>query len=109
MMSETVSLEALGALMRRMQTDIRAITVKLDLLTRARERDLATVATRDDLRDLVDVLAAQLTEHFGRIDARFDRVDERFERVDARLDQTERSIEERLARIERLLSPEGKA
>jgi len=98
-MSETVS--ALGGLMRRMQTDIRAITMKLDLLTRARERDLATVATRDDLRDLVDVLAGQLTEHFEHLGARF-------ERVDARLDQTERSIEERLERIERLLSPGAK-
>ena len=52
------------------------------------------MATRDDLRDLVDVLAAQLTEHF--------------ERVDARLDQSERGIEGRLGRIERLLSPEAK-
>jgi hypothetical protein len=100
-MSQTISLEALGALMRGMQTDIRALSMKLDLLTRARERDLATVATRDDLRDLVDVLAVQLTEHFERVDTRFDR-------VEARLDQTERSIEERLGRIERLLSPEAK-
>ena len=100
-MSQTISLEALGVLIRRMETDIRAITMKLDLLTRARERDLASVASRDDLRDLVDVLATQLTEHFGRVDARFDR-------VEGRLDQTERGIEERLGRIERLLSPEGK-
>ncbi len=107
-MSETISLDALGVLMRRMQTDIRAIGMKLDLLTRARERDLATVATRDDLRDLVEVLAARLAEHFERVDTRFDRVDARFDRIDARLDQTERSIEERLARIERLLSPEAR-
>jgi hypothetical protein len=105
-MSETVGLEALSALMRGMQTDIRAITMKLDLLTRARERDLAAVATREDLRDLVDVLAAQLTEHFERVDARLEQSERR---IEARLDQSERSIEERLARIELLLSPEGKA
>jgi hypothetical protein len=36
-MSQTVSLYAFGGLMRGMQTDIRAITMKLDLLTRARD------------------------------------------------------------------------
>ena len=39
-MSETVSLDALGVLLRRLQVDVRAMSVKLDLLTRGRERDL---------------------------------------------------------------------
>jgi hypothetical protein len=64
---ETVDLRALGVLMRRMQGDLRAIGAKLDLLSRARDRDLATFASRDDLRDVVEVLAAQLTDFDQRI------------------------------------------
>jgi hypothetical protein len=52
-MSETVSLDALGVRLRRMQVDVSAISVKLDLLTRGRERDLTALATRDDLRDIL--------------------------------------------------------
>jgi hypothetical protein len=35
-MSETVRLDALGVLLRRMQVDVSAMSVKLDLLTRGR-------------------------------------------------------------------------
>ena len=66
-MSETVSLDALGVRLRRMQVDVSAISVKLDLLTRGRERDLTALATRDDLRD---VLAAVLADQLADFDLR---------------------------------------
>ena len=66
-MSETVSLDALGVLLRRMQVDVRAMSVKLDLLTRGRERDLTALATRDDLRH---VLAAVLADQLADFDLR---------------------------------------
>ena len=66
-MSETVSLDALGVLLRRMQVDVSAMSVKLDLLTRGRERDLTALATRDDLRD---VLAAVLADQLADFDLR---------------------------------------
>ena len=66
-MSETVRLDALGVLLRRMQVDVSAMSVKLDLLTRGRERDLTALATRDDLRD---VLAAVLADQLADFDLR---------------------------------------
>jgi hypothetical protein len=66
-MSETVSLDALGVLLRRMQVDVSAMSVKLDLLTRGRERDLTALATRDELRD---VLAAVLADQLADFDLR---------------------------------------
>jgi hypothetical protein len=66
-MSEAVSLDALGVLLRRMQVDVSAMSVKLDLLTRGRERDLTALATRDDLRD---VLAAVLADQLADFDLR---------------------------------------
>jgi hypothetical protein len=66
-MSEAVSLDALGVLLRRMQVDVRAMSVKLDLLTRGRERDLTALATRDELRD---VLAAVLADQLADFDLR---------------------------------------
>ena len=66
-MSEAVSLDALGVLLRRMQVDVRAMSVKLDLLTRGRERELTALATRDELRD---VLAAVLADQLADFDLR---------------------------------------
>ena len=66
-MSETVSLDALGVLLRRLQVDVRAMSVKLDLLTRGRERVLTALATRDELRD---VLAAVLADQLADFDLR---------------------------------------
>jgi hypothetical protein len=66
-MSETVSLDARGVLLRRMQVDVRAMSVNLDLLTRGRERDLTALATRDGLRD---VLAAVLADQLADFDLR---------------------------------------
>jgi hypothetical protein len=65
--SETLDLHALGVLMRRMQGELRAIGSKLDLLSRGRDRDAASFATRDDLRDVVEVLTAQLGDFDTRI------------------------------------------
>ena len=50
-----------------MQVDVSAMSVKLDLLTRGRERDLTALATRDDLRD---VLAAVLADQLADFDLR---------------------------------------
>ena len=66
-MSGNLDLNLLGALLRRVQADITAINVKLDMLTKARERDLSSFATRDDLRDLAAVLAEQLADFDQRI------------------------------------------
>ena len=66
-MSETVRLDALGVLLRRTQVDVRAMSVKLDLLTCGRERGLTALATRDDLRD---VLAAVLADQLADFDLR---------------------------------------
>jgi hypothetical protein len=43
------------------------MSVKLDLLTRGRERDLTALATRDELRD---VLAAVLADQLADFDLR---------------------------------------
>ena len=67
-MSETVSLDALGVLLRRMLAMSARMSVKLDLLTCGRERDVTALATRDDLRDaLVAVFADQLADFDLRI------------------------------------------
>ena len=64
---ETLDLRALGVLMRQMQGELRALGIKLDLLTRGRERDIAAFGTRDDMRDVVDVLAERLADFDQRI------------------------------------------
>jgi hypothetical protein len=76
-MSETVDLRALGVLMRQMQGELRALGMKLDLLTKGRERDAASYATRDDLRDIVEVLTGQLAEQDRKLDAVLARLPER--------------------------------
>ena len=65
-MSDTLDLRALGAIIRQMQGEVRALGLKLDLLTKGRERDIA-FATRDDLHDIVGLLAAQLTQTDTRL------------------------------------------
>jgi hypothetical protein len=72
-----ISLEMLGALMERMQIDIRAMSIKLDILSRSREQDLAALVTRPDLNNLIDVLA----EHLNRIDAHLERIESKLGRV----------------------------
>jgi len=62
----TLDLRALGAIIRQMQGEVRALGLKLDLLTKGRERDIA-FATRDDLHDIVGLLAAQLTQTDTRL------------------------------------------
>jgi hypothetical protein len=92
-MSETVvSLDALGVLMRRMQGDVRAIDVKLDLLQRGRERDIASAATRDDLRDVITVLAEQLAQFDQRITGAVGQVIEH-------MASTDKTLSEILARL----------
>jgi hypothetical protein len=92
-MSETViSLDALGVLMRRMQGDIRAIDVKLDLLQRGRERDVASAATREDLRDVVTVLA----EHRAGFDQRITGL---VGQVVEHMQSTDKTLAEILARL----------
>jgi hypothetical protein len=50
-------LRALSTLGREMQGELRALGIKLDLVARGRERDLATFGTRDDMHDIVELLA----------------------------------------------------
>jgi hypothetical protein len=60
-------LRVLGALVREMQGELRALGIKLDLLTRGRERDLATFGTRDDMHDIVELLAERLADAERRV------------------------------------------
>ena len=66
---ETSDLRALGALVREMQGELRALGIKLDLLSRGRERDPTTFGTRDDIHDLIDVLTEQVTSFDQRLDS----------------------------------------
>jgi hypothetical protein len=97
-MSETLDLQALGVLMRRMQGELRAIGSKLDLLSRGRDRDAATFATRDDLRDVIEVLAAQLGDFDTRISSAVGQVAQHME-----------SHSKALAEILGRLPPEGRS
>jgi hypothetical protein len=56
-MSDTLDVSALGVLVRQLQQDVHALGIKLDLLARGRERDVAAFGTRDDMLDVVDLLA----------------------------------------------------
>ena len=58
---------ALGALVREMQGELRALGIKLDLVARGRERDLATFGTRDDMHDIVELLAERLADAERRV------------------------------------------
>ena len=60
-------LRALGALVREMQGELRALGIKLDLVARGRERDLATFGTRDDMHDIVELLAERLADAERRV------------------------------------------
>jgi hypothetical protein len=86
-MSDTLDLHALSALMRQIQGEIRALGIKLGLLARGRERDAATFATRDDLRDLVEVLAGQFGDFDRRISSVVGQVAEQMERHGKILDE----------------------
>jgi hypothetical protein len=63
----TSDLRTLATLVREMQGDLRALGIKLDLLARGRERDLATFGTRDDMHDIVELLAEKLADAERRI------------------------------------------
>ena len=76
---ETSDLHALGALVREMQGELRALGIKLDLLSRGRERDLTTFGTRDDMHDLIDVLTEQVTSFHQRISEGIAQVAERMD------------------------------
>jgi hypothetical protein len=76
---DTLDLRALGTLMRQMQGELRAMGIKLDLLARARERDAATFGTRDDMRDVVEVLAERLADFDQRISGVVGQVAEQME------------------------------
>jgi len=65
--SSASDLRALGALVREMQGDLRALGIKLDLLSRGRDRDLATFGTRDDMHDIVELLAEKLADAERRV------------------------------------------
>jgi hypothetical protein len=60
-------LRVLGTIVREMQGDLRALGIKLDLLARGRERDLATFGTRDDMHDIVELLAERLADAERRV------------------------------------------
>jgi hypothetical protein len=60
-------LRALGMLVREMQGELRALGIKLDLVARGRERDLATFGTRDDMHDIVELLAERLADAERRV------------------------------------------
>jgi hypothetical protein len=51
-----------------MQGELRALGIKLDLVARGRERDLATFGTRDDMHDIVELLAEKLADAERRVD-----------------------------------------
>ena len=74
---DSLDLRALGALLRQMQGELRALGVKFDLLARGRERDVAAFGTRDDMRDIVDVLAERLIDVDQRITGQLVDVDQR--------------------------------
>jgi hypothetical protein len=80
-MSETVDLHALGVLMRQMQGELRSLGIKLDLLTRGRERDVAAFGTRDDMHDIVEVLAERLADFDQRISGQLADFDQRISNV----------------------------
>jgi hypothetical protein len=63
----TRDLRTLATLVREMQGDLRALGIKLDLLARGRERDLATFGTRDDMHDIVELLAEKLADAERRV------------------------------------------
>ena len=63
----TSDLRTLATLVREMQGDLRALGIKLDLLARGRERDLATFGTRDDMHDIVELLAEKLADAERRV------------------------------------------
>ena len=63
----TSDLRTLATLVREMQGDLRALGIKLDLLARGRERDLATFGTRDDMHDVVELLAEKLADAERRV------------------------------------------
>src|SRR3974390_47392 len=75
----TIDLRALGVLMRQMQGEVRALGIKLDLLARGRERDIAPFGTREDMRDVVDVLAERLADFDQRISSVVGQVAEQME------------------------------
>jgi hypothetical protein len=58
-------LRALGTLVREMQGDLRALGIKLDLLARGRERDLATFGTRDGMHDIVQSIPSEDIRHYN--------------------------------------------
>jgi hypothetical protein len=60
-------LRALSTLVREMQGELRALGIKLDLVARGRERDLATFGTRDDMHDIVELLAEKLADAERRV------------------------------------------
>jgi hypothetical protein len=60
-------LRALSTLVREMQGELRALGIKLDLVARGRERDLATFGTRDDMHDIVELLAERLADAERRV------------------------------------------
>jgi hypothetical protein len=60
-------LRALSTLVREMQGELRALGIKLDLVARGRERDLATFGTRDDMHDIVELLAEKLADADRRV------------------------------------------
>ena len=74
---EALDLRVLGTIVRQMQGELRALGMKLDLLIKGRERDIAAFATRDDLHDIVGLLASQLTEFDHRISAQLSGFDQR--------------------------------
>jgi hypothetical protein len=78
---ETLDLRALGVLMRQMQGELRGLGIKLDLLSRGRERDIASFGTRDDMHDVVDVLAERLTDFDQRISGQLADFDQRISNV----------------------------
>jgi hypothetical protein len=82
---ESSDLRAIGALVREMQGELRALGINLDLLSRGRERDLTTFGTRDDMHDLIDVLTDRLTGFDQRISEAVAQVAERLDSHDKML------------------------
>jgi hypothetical protein len=84
---DTIELRAIGVLMRQMQGEMRRLGIKLDLLSRGRERDAATFSTRDDVRDIVEVLIERLADFDQRISGMVGQVAEQMESHGAMLSE----------------------
>ena len=86
-MSDAVSLELIGSSLRAIQAEQRTIRNENELI----RKEIGRMASRDELLEVLRVLA--------------DRIGGLERLTDARFDQLERSVHEPLERIEQLVRP----